>query len=94
MFPEDSIADDDFGRSVGISGNAIVVGAPLRTEESPMVQTGAAYVFERSGGTWTQQTKLLRDAPSTGDKFGLSVAIDGKTLVVGGVEHATVFVAP
>jgi len=67
------------GRSVAISGDTAVVGA---SKESYTCCAGVAYVFTRSGSTWTQQAKLL---PTLGgdDQFGWSVAIDADTLAVG-----------
>jgi hypothetical protein len=86
-------AKDDFGYSVAISGDTIVVGARYEDSEATAVNgtqsnngatnSGAAYVFVRSGTTWTQQAFLK--APNTGaeDYFGYSVAIDCDTIVVG-----------
>jgi hypothetical protein len=78
---------DEFGNSVAISGdgNTCIVGAYF--EDSPSSNTGAAYVFARSGspGVWTQQEKLLASDRSGDDHFGNSVAIsgDGNTAIVG-----------
>ena len=44
---------------------------------------GSAYVFVRSGGTWTQQEKLTASDAAAGDQFGVSVAVSGDTAVVG-----------
>jgi len=44
---------------------------------------GAAYVFTRTGTTWTQQTKLIAADAASGDKFGYSVAFAGDTVVAG-----------
>jgi hypothetical protein len=73
----DAAASARFGRSVAIDGDTIVVGASGGT--------GGAYVFVRSGTTWTEQQKLTVDSPE-------SVAIDGDTAVVGSGESAFVFV--
>lgn len=67
---ENAPLPDEFGRSVAMDGDIIVVGAP-----------GAAYVFERMGDTWTQQAKLLISDSTIW--FGYDVAIDGDTIVVG-----------
>ena len=72
------VAGDTFGVSVAISGDTIVAGAYLDDSN-----TGAVYVFIRSGGTWTQQAKLVAGDAAAGDKFGVSVAISGDTVVVG-----------
>ncbi len=85
--------DDEFGVSVSVSGDLIVVGA--RTEASvatgvngdesdnSAVQSGAAYVFARSGTDWTQEAYLKASNSGAGDDFGRSVAISGDTIVVG-----------
>jgi hypothetical protein len=45
--------------------------------------TGAAYVFTRSGTTWTQQQKLTASDPASNDLFGVSVSVSGDTVVAG-----------
>ena len=47
------------------------------------IRTGAAYVFTRSGGDWTQQTKLIDTVGTDSDRFGISIDIDGETIAVG-----------
>src|SRR4030095_6915021 len=73
---------DDFGLSVAISGDTVVVGAPFDDGAAGVLQ-GSAYIFARSGGVWSQQQKLeASDADEEGE-FGLSVAISDATVVVG-----------
>ena len=86
---------DNFGFSVAVSGDTLVVGAHAEDSASTGVDSvatetasvaGAAYVFVRSGTTWTPQAYLKPAAVGTtqvSDYFGWSVAIDGDTLVVG-----------
>jgi FG-GAP repeat len=74
----DAAGGDQFGTSVAISGDTIVVGA-LGGNSS----TGAAYVFVRSGTTWTQQQKLTASDGAANDRFGISVAFSEDTAVVG-----------
>ena len=73
---------DYFGCSVGLSGdgNTAVIGA-YGAESSK----GAAYVFTRTGSTWSPQQKLNASDGATGDQFGMSVALDngGDTAIVG-----------
>lgn len=73
---------DDFGKSVAISGDTIVVGAP-DDPDSGFGNPGAAYVFVRSGSNWTEEAKLVASDATTSDSFGDSVAISGDTIVVG-----------
>ena len=78
----DAGSDDFFGESVAISGNTAVVGAP--GDDTPAgADAGSAYVFFRTGSTWTEQQKLTASDAAAGDRFGSSVAIDGDTVVVG-----------
>lgn len=70
---------DFFGDSVAISGDTIVVGA--RYEDSGATDAGAAYVFDRAGGVWSQTDKLLAGDASTDDRLGARVDIDGDRVV-------------
>ena len=77
----DGAAFDNFGRSVAIDGDTAIVGAWL--DDASAFNSGSAYVFVRSGTTWTQEAKLTPADPEAEDVFGQSVAIDGDTVVVG-----------
>jgi hypothetical protein len=75
---------DDFGTSVSISGDTVVVGAPW--EDGAGSYRGAAYVFERNQGGadgWGEVDKLTASDAEDGDYFGKSVCISRDTLVVG-----------
>ena len=77
--------NQSFGHSVAVSGNTVVVGAPGES-----FSEGAAYVFVRSGTTWTQQALLkASNAAGSGDKFGYSVAVSGDTVVVGAISESS-----
>ncbi len=80
----DGAANDNFGESVAISGDTVVVGSPKQRIGSS-TQQGSAYVFVRNGSVWTQQAKLVANDGSVGDNFGNSVAISGDTIIVGSV---------
>jgi len=78
--------NDEFGISVAISGDTIVVGAwneDGNDVDNSAYNSGAAYVFTRSGTTWTQQAYLKQTYPGQDDSFGVSVGISGETIVVG-----------
>jgi hypothetical protein len=79
---DDGMGGDEFGFSVAISGDSIIVGARFAAIGGVAGQ-GAAYVFTRSGGSWTQQAKLAAADGAAFDGFGNSIAIDGETVVVG-----------
>ena len=73
---------DRFGNSVAISGETVVVGA-VGDDGAAGDNQGSAYVFARSGGVWSEQQKLEASDAAANDSFGSSVAISGKTVVVG-----------
>jgi hypothetical protein len=77
-----TVAHDAFGDSGDISGNTAIFGASYVTNSS-LNDAGAAFVFTRSGTTWSQQQKLTPSDAGDGDHFGQDVAIDGNTVVVG-----------
>ncbi|MET0534309.1 MAG: FG-GAP repeat protein [Steroidobacter sp.] len=84
LAPEDGAPEGGFGRAVAISGNVAVVSANLqsRIPGSGPEESGAVYVFERnSNGVWQQTAKLT--SGSEGDLYGMDVAVDGNTIVVG-----------
>ncbi|MEZ4385829.1 MAG: hypothetical protein R3A79_31210 [Nannocystaceae bacterium] len=79
LVASDTAAGDSFGAAVGVSGYVIVVGAPRSSAQA----TGAAYVFERTGGAWVEVARLEGGEGALGDRFGESVALDGFTAVIG-----------
>ena len=87
LTPNDSAQLFYCGRSVGVSGNIIVVGCEgadaLNANRSRSV-SGAAYVFTTfdGGASWTQTAKLTANETATGDSFGFGVAISGSVIVV------------
>ncbi len=85
--------EDEFGHSVAVSGNLLVVGAHREDSNAAGVNgdqdndlaesAGAAYVFGREEGVWSQQAYLKASNPDRDDTFGNSVAISKGWLVVG-----------
>ncbi|MCZ7683466.1 MAG: FG-GAP repeat protein [Sandaracinaceae bacterium] len=78
----DGAASDYFGISVALDGDTALVGARA-DDTSGGTNAGSAYVFVRSGTTWTAQTKLEASDGAAGDAFGYSVALDGDSALVG-----------
>lgn len=73
-----------FGESAGISGRAVVIGAPGTTVDGNLEQ-GAAYFFAETANGWTstQTQEMTASDGGTNDTFGASAAISGTTLAVG-----------
>ncbi|HET6655126.1 MAG TPA: hypothetical protein VFH57_02670 [Gammaproteobacteria bacterium] len=83
--PTDAQADSGFGQAVALfdRGTRAAVGAPFETVDG-VASAGAVYIFERiSAGRWKQTARLVAPATATSRNFGMALAADGDTLVVG-----------
>ena len=89
LVANDAAGSAQFGNAVAISGDTLVVGAHFNGANGS--SSGAAYVFVRSGTTWSQQTRLDPSDPGSNEQFGSAVAIDGDTVAVGALGDGTVF---
>jgi hypothetical protein len=78
----DGAAGDSFGYSVALDGPTAVVGAQAATVGDNLSQ-GAAYVFTRANGVWTEVEKLTANDGAAYDNFGNGVALSGTTVIVG-----------
>lgn len=78
----DGALADQFGWSVALSGDTALVGVDRRPVGGQLRQ-GAAYIFTRSGDSWSQQTRLAAGDGANGDQFGYGVALSGGTAIVG-----------
>lgn len=86
-------AGDQFGYPVAVSGDTVVVGAVLEDSNATGVNgnqadnsapsSGAAYVFVRNGGVWSQQAYLKASNTQASDYFGFSAAVSGDTVIIG-----------
>ena len=77
----DGVEGDKFGYSVAVDGDTAVIGA--YQDNGNGADSGAAYVFTRNEGVWDDGVKLTASGGSAYDNFGISVAVDGDTVVVG-----------
>ena len=82
----DGATYDYFGRSVSIDGDTVVIGSYFDDDHGS--GSGSAYVFTRNTAGnltsgWTQRAKLTAADAGAADRFGLSVALDGDTVVIG-----------
>ena len=76
-----AVAGDNFAYSVSVSGDTAIVGAHL--DDGDGFESGSAFVFTRSGGTWTEQQRLTSSDIVARDKFGCSVSVSGDTIIIG-----------
>ena len=90
----DPIEGAEFGRSIAVDGDCVVVGAAEGSDDAA-VGPGAAYVFRTIGNEYVQEAKLVAPDAELGAEFGRAVAVQGNTIVVGarfassgGVERA------
>jgi uncharacterized protein YcgI (DUF1989 family) len=95
-------ANDNFGISVSISGDTIIVGATgessnqttitsgtLTSSNNSAANSGAVYVFKRNGTTWTNEAYLKAPNAEASDQFGGAISIDEDTIVVGATQEAS-----
>ena len=88
---------DTFAANLAVSrdGNTMLVGAAMEDsrargingeqQDNSAIESGAAYLFTRSGTTWSQQAYIKADNADEFDEFGASVAVSGagRTLIIG-----------
>jgi hypothetical protein len=92
----DGVSGDAFGRTVAISGNVAVVGAPYAKESANSFQ-GAIYTFTKAEGkTWgeTAQAKLTASEGKAHETLGVSLALEGSTLVAGAPNDENIGATP
>ena len=77
----DAATSDDFGQSVALSGDTAIIGAPGKIIGGQAC--GAAYVFGKTGTSWSQQAELSDPGATGADEFGFSVAISNETTLIG-----------
>ena len=74
----DAHINQRFGASLSIEGDRLAVGAGNDTADR-----GAVYIFDRSGGTWSQTQKITSANPAFGDLFGADVSLEGDRVMAG-----------
>ncbi|HEY0178573.1 MAG TPA: FG-GAP repeat protein [Dokdonella sp.] len=80
LVAEDGAGGDDFGNALALDGTRAIIGAFYGSGVTG--QSGAAYVFENGGGTWTQTAKLAADDGAFFDTFGNAVALSGDLALI------------
>ncbi len=82
LVASDAAAHDHFGAAIALSGDTAAIGAFV-DDHAGGVNAGAVYIFTRSGGVWSEQSKLTASDAEVEARFGGSVALAGDTLLVG-----------
>lgn len=78
-----TLAAEDFGISVAVEGNQILVGANRDNDSGD--RSGSVYAYESIGGTWNQTQKLLADDGRFSDRFGTAVSLSGSRALIGAI---------
>lgn len=92
LVPADASFSSNFGFSLAVSGDRIAVGASNALGAG--LNAGAAYIFSREHGVWSQEAELVALDGADGDLFGVSITLSGSTVAVGASAHATGAGAP
>ena len=82
LFASDGSAGSNFGASVSLDGDTALIGAHFGDDDYGG-RSGSAYVFIRTGTTWTQQAKFLASDGAADFEFGRSVSLSGDTALIG-----------
>ncbi len=91
LMASDGVGSDQFGYSVALSGETALIGAPFNDIFFfGAGRPGGAYVFIRSGTSWSEQAKLAASDGVARDNFGASVALSGDTALVGSISSDTI----
>jgi uncharacterized protein (TIGR03437 family) len=90
IWPADGEEFDQFGQSVALDGELLLVGA-AENDLGANQEQGAAYLFVRKGSKWYQQRRLFAEDGSSGDRFGVSVALSGDAMLVGANQDSLKF---
>jgi hypothetical protein len=80
LLASDRTAYDEFGSSLAVDGNVVIVGVPRKNYNG--FDSGVAYLFRQNGNQWQEQKIVANDADH-GDNFGLAVSVSGDTAIVG-----------
>ena len=84
LIASDGVDRASFGYSISISGNVIIVGAPMDDDNG--LSSGSAYIFRWNGANWVEEQKLVASDGAEADLFGNSVSVSGDVAIVGAHE--------
>jgi VCBS repeat-containing protein len=93
LVAEDGGPFDDFGQTVAVSGDTVLVSSQYADAQNDNYH-GAAYVFSHAGGSWAQTEKFMANDGAFNDAFGIGLGIDGHSVLIGSDKYAAYFYAP
>ncbi len=79
--PTNTASGDEFGYAVDLDVDTLAISS--RLNDLTASNSGAGYIFVRSGVTWTQEAFIKASNPGADDQFGASVALSGNSVVFG-----------
>lgn len=82
IIPADIWLGDAFGKALSLDGDRILISSPFDSAGAA-TSAGSVYVYEESGGTWSETAKFNADIPESGEFFGYSLDLDGDFAFVG-----------
>ncbi len=85
LVPSDGAPNDQFGKSVSLSGQRVLIGSYQDDEGAALA--GSAYVFDSTPGGWVESAKLVASDPQGFDAFGFDVALFGDRALIGAFRH-------
>lgn len=77
----DAASGDLFGASVSLDGDLAIVGAS--SDDDAGLSSGSTYAYRYNGATWVEEQKLTASDAASGDRFGVSVSLNGSAAIVG-----------
>lgn len=88
LVPIQAATNELVGFSVAINGNLLALGAPGFDPNPSTANPGGVYVYMQTNGVWLQQARLNEPDGQRGDRFGVSVALSGQSIVIGSSFHS------
>lgn len=81
LTPTNGVSGDEYGSSVAIDGDVMVVGAVQG--DATDTNSGYANVYRFNGSEWVFEQQLLPSNSGSWDQFGSAVDVEGNTIIVG-----------
>jgi len=77
----DGAPGNQYSWAVALDGDTVIIGAPFDNDQDRL--SGSCYVYTRNADVWSEKQKLTANIEVLGERYGMSVALEGNTMVVG-----------